>query len=210
MPEDEKPGVGEPDEAPQFLGGYFLISDFDLADPNFYRSVVLMIDHDDEGAFGLVVNRPSKYSLGEVIDGVDGTPAASIPVYVGGPVQQNALFVLHEAFDEAEVAGERPVEQPVDGVIFEPATKVLVDYLKGAWGELTEEDRPSVRIYAGYSGWGSGQLEGELKADSWVVLRASKLVVFHPEPEEAWAEALGRKGPLYQIILQTGFKPSMN
>jgi putative transcriptional regulator len=193
---------------PRYLGGYFLISDIDLMDPNFYRSVVLMIEHNDEGAFGLVVNRPSKYSLGEVIDGVEDTPAASIPVYVGGPVQQNALFVLHEGFGSS--ASETEPDEPVEGVAFEPATPPLIDYLKGEWGELPAEDRPSVRIYAGYSGWGSGQLEGELKVDSWVVLKASKPVVFHPEPESAWAEALARKGPLYQIILQTGFKPSRN
>ena len=85
------------EELPRYLGGYFLISEFDLADPNFHRTVVLLIAHDAEGAFGLVVNRPSRFALGEVIEGVEDSPAASIPVYVGGPVQQNALFVMHES-----------------------------------------------------------------------------------------------------------------
>ena len=75
---------------------------------------------------------------------------------------------------------------------------------------MPEGERPAVRVYAGYSGWGPGQLEGELKADSWVVLKATRQVVFDPDPEKVWAEALARKGPLYQIILQTGFKPSKN
>jgi putative transcriptional regulator len=196
-------------ETPRWLGGHFLVSDFDLVDPNFHRAVVLMIDHDEEGAFGLVVNRPSPFTLGEVVEGLDGSPASSIPVYVGGPVQQNALFVLHEE-PRADGGAEDAAEQPVEGVSFEPATQPLMDWLKGEWGDLPEAERPAVRVYVGYSGWSSGQLEGELEADAWVVLRATREIVFHPDPQNAWAEALARTGPLYQIILLTGFKPSMN
>jgi putative transcriptional regulator len=190
------------------LAGYFLISEFDLADPNFYRTVVLMIAHDDEGAFGLVVNRPSRFTLGELVEQVEDTPAASIPVYIGGPVQQNALFVMHEALRGGDsIAGAR---LPLEGVVFEPATTAMVEYLKEEWAALPETERPVVRMYAGYSGWGPGQLEGELKANAWVVLRASKPVIFDPDPQAVWEQALAKKGPLYQIILQTGFKPSMN
>ncbi len=196
------------EDEPRYLDGYFLISEFDLMDPNFYRSVILMIAHDDEGAFGLVVNRPSSLALGEVIEGVEDTPAARLPVYIGGPVQQNALFVLHMSPSRQ---GETPgIKKPLDRVTFEPATRSLIEYLTGEWGALPEAERPVVRIYAGYSGWGPGQLEGELKRSSWVVLKASEQVVFDPDPEATWAEALAKKGPLYQIILQTGFKPSLN
>ncbi len=196
------------EDEPRYLDGYFLISEFDLMDPNFYRSVILMIAHDDEGAFGLVVNRPSSLALGEVIEGVEDTPAARLPVYIGGPVQQNALFVLHMSPSRQ---GETPgIKKPLDRVTFEPATRSLIEYLTGEWGALPEAERPVVRIYAGYSGWGPGQLEGELKRSSWVVLKATEQVVFDPDPEATWAQALAKKGPLYQIILQTGFKPSMN
>ncbi len=197
-----------PSGEPRYLGGHFLISEIDLRDPNFARSVILMITHDDEGAFGLIVNRPSRFSLGELVDGVQESAAASIPVYVGGPVQQELLFMLHAEFprEDREVEGESPVE----GVFFEPATDSLLDYLKGAWSSLPEEDRPAVRLYAGYSGWGPGQVEGELKAQAWLVLKATHDVVFHANPAEAWAESFVKKGPLHEIILQTGFKPSMN
>jgi len=201
--------MGEQNNIPRWLGGHFLVSDVDLADPNFQRAVILMIDHDEEGAFGLVVNRPSPFTLGEVVEGLEDTPASSIPVYVGGPVQQNALFVLHERSPEDE-RGDDDEEQPVQGVAFAPATRPLLDWLRSEWGGLPEDDRPAVRFYVGYSGWASGQLEGELEEDAWVVLRATREIVFHPDPREAWAEALARTGPLYQIILQTGFKPSMN
>ena len=207
MSEQREPAdASDTEGAPRYLGGYFLISDIDLVDPNFYRSVVLMIDHDDEGAFGLVVNRPSRFSLGEVIEGIDDSPASSIPVYVGGPVQQDVLFVLHED----RLGDSTTAERPVEGVAFEPATPSMIERLKGEWGFMPEAERPAVRIYAGYSGWASGQLEGELDADAWVVLEASRGIIFHPDPQGAWAEALARKGPLYQIILQTGFKPSKN
>jgi len=201
--------MSEPDGSPRWLSGHFLVSDFDLVDPNFQRAVILLIDHDEEGAFGLVVNRPSPFTLGEVVDGMDDLPAASIPVYVGGPVQQSALFVLHEEPPQG-VGGDDAVEQPVVGVSFEPATQPLMDWLKGEWGEIPEAERPAVRVYVGYSGWAAGQLEGELAADAWVVLQATREIVFHPDPSSSWAEALARTGPLYQIILQTGFKPSMN
>jgi putative transcriptional regulator len=198
--------MGEEREQPRWLGGHLLISDFDLVDPNFHQTVVLMIDHDEEGAFGLVVNRPSPFSLGEVVEGMEHGPASGIPVYVGGPVQQDALFVLRdESPGSAEGTGT-----PIAGVAFEPASQTLMDYLRDEWAALPLEDRPAVRIYAGYSGWSSGQLEGELEADAWVVLRATRELVFPPDPVKAWEQALERTGPLYQIILQTGFKPSMN
>ena len=120
------PAMSEQDEPPRWLGGHLLISDFDLVDPNFHQAVVLMIDHDEEGAFGLVVNRPSPFTLGEVVEGMEDGPASRIPVYVGGPVQQDALFVLR---DERAGAGEG-TGHPVEGVAFEPASQTLMDYLR--------------------------------------------------------------------------------
>jgi putative transcriptional regulator len=204
MSDEQESGASSPSD----LSGHFLISEINLTDPNFFRSVILMITHDTEGAFGLVVNRPSKFTLGELVEGVEDTPAAGIPVYVGGPVQQELLFVLHAEFPDFSdsEAGERPV----DGVVFEPATRPLLTYLKEQWSELSEHERPTVRLYAGYAGWGPGQVETELRAESWVVLKAAFGIIFHPNPEQGWADAIVEKGPLYKIILQTGFKPSMN
>jgi len=209
MSENEERSDGpSPNGDGGYLTGYFLISEIGLMDPNFYRSVVLMITHDDKGAFGLVVNRPSKLTLGDLVEGMGKSPAASIPVYVGGPLQQDFLFVLHTEF-AAGSSGDNE-KRPVEGVVFEPMTQSAVDYLKEKWSSLPDGKRPTVRLYAGYSGWGPGQLEGELQSEAWVVLPATQEIIFHPNPAEGWADALGKKGPLYQIILQTGFKPSMN
>jgi putative transcriptional regulator len=191
-----------------FLAGNFLVSEISLADPNFRQTVVLMISHDSNGAFGLVVNRPSPFMLGDVVEGLDESAARGIPVFIGGPVQQEILFLLHASFPGQ--AENDDAARPVEGVISEPATVALIEYLKTDWAGLPPEDRPAVRVYAGYSGWGPGQLEGELKSEAWVILKAAKELIFREDAAGAWEEAFARKGPLYQIILQTGFKPSMN
>lgn len=196
------------EEPSGFLAGHFLISEIDLMDPNFYRTVVLLLTHDADGAFGLVVNRPSDHSLGEVIEGVEDTPASTIPVFIGGPVQMDSLFALHKDPNREEAVPG--ISKIVEGVTFEPATRSLVEYLAGEWSSIPGDERPTVRLYAGYSGWGPGQLESELKRNSWVVLKASEKIVFDPDPTASWAEAFAGKGPLHQIILQTGFRPSMN
>ncbi len=195
-------------EGDGFLGGNFLVSEIALMDPNFRQTVVLMVSHDDNGAFGLVVNRPSPFTLGDVIDGMEDCAARSIPVFIGGPVQQEILFLLHAPFPGHP--SDEDAARPAEGVVSEPATLALVDYLKNDWSSIPAEDRPDVRVYAGYSGWGPGQLEGELKSEAWVVIKATRELVFRPDAAGAWEEAFARKGPLYQIILQTGFKPSMN
>ncbi|HEY9593342.1 MAG TPA: YqgE/AlgH family protein [Spirochaetia bacterium] len=190
------------------LSGSFLVSEINLQDPNFRRAVVLMITHDENGAFGLVVNRPSAFTIGEIVEGIEDSPAAKIPVFIGGPVQQDVLFLLHDPFPG--LSDGPATERPVDGVVSEPATQAIIDYLVNEWSARPEDDRPMVRIFAGYSGWGPGQVEGELATESWVVVPATREMIFRPDAAGAWEEAFAGKGPLYRIILQTGFKPSMN
>jgi putative transcriptional regulator len=203
LPFDESSADG-----PRFLTGYFLISEVELMDPNFYRSVVLLVKHDDEGAFGLVVNRRSNVTLGELVDGFDESEAKTIPIHVGGPVQQEFLFALHDGLPDQLTSDH--ASTPADGVVFEPVTESVIDYLREEWALLPPEARPKIHLFAGYSGWGAGQLEGELKASAWVLLQASSDIVFYPNPAEGWRQALSRKGPFYKIVAETGFKPSMN
>src|SRR5271157_5723256 len=128
---DPDPGDAGFREDQGFLGGSFLVSEIALSDPNFRQTVVLMISHDDNGAFGLVVNRPSPFTLGDVIEGIDDSPARTIPVFIGGPVQQEILFLLHASFPGQ--TGDEDAARPVEGVISEPATLALVEYLKNDW-----------------------------------------------------------------------------
>jgi putative transcriptional regulator len=190
------------------LEGYFLISETELMDPNFIRTVVLMIQHDDGGAFGLIVNRQTDLTLGGIIDVYEGTSAGDLPVFIGGPVEQQFLFVLHSGFPKAYTGDH--THEIVPGVFFEPNFQLIQEFLNDRWDALPPEDRPRIHLFGGYSGWGPGQLENELRLRSWVLLEANKGIVFHPDPAEGWNEALRKKGGIYWVVAETGTKPSMN
>ncbi len=193
---------------PESLEGHFLISETDLMDPNFFRTVVLITDHNEQGAFGLVVNRKSTAMLYDVLPGFSDQDAGAIPIYVGGPVQQEYLFVLHSGLPQ-DTQNEN-AEQPAPGVIFEPATEPLVSYLQQQWPSIPAHDRPRLHLFAGYSGWGPEQLEEEIRHGAWYLHKATADIVFHAEPEQGWKEALSRKGEIYRIIAETGYRPSTN
>ena len=193
---------------PRFLDGYFLISETELQDPNFHQTVVLLIQHNTSGAFGLVVNRTSPATLGTLVEDFSNLPAGNLPVYIGGPVDQMYLFVLHSGLPGG-VQSEHATE-PVEGVIFEPDFTIIADFLANKWPGLKSEERPHIHLYAGYSGWAPEQLEGELKLKSWVIYPAVPEIVFSGNPEEGWRDALRKKGGIYWVAAETGSKPSMN
>ncbi len=186
------------------LAGNFLISETDLIDPNFFRTVVLITDHGEEGAFGLVVNRSAGVYMQDILPSFSGSSAGTIPVYVGGPVEQQYLFLLHDGLDGVDVPD--PAVSPVPGVIFQPLTETIAEALN----HHQNLSKKNIHVFAGYSGWGPGQLEHEIEEDAWLTIPASPEIVFHPNPANGWKDAMSKKGDLYRIIAQTGFKPSMN
>lgn len=156
------------------LRGQLLIAPAYLSDPNFSRAVVLMIQHDDEGAFGVILNRPTGRSIAEIWTEVRGEACdCREQVHVGGPVA-GPLVALHTE----PALGDLPV---VDGVYCSMSTEKIE--------EIVAEDRKLVRFYAGYAGWGGGQLEGELSTGSWLTVRASASSVFHTPDDELWSRA---------------------
>ncbi|TVR69424.1 MAG: DUF179 domain-containing protein [Spirochaetaceae bacterium] len=191
------------------LAGHFLIAETDLQDPNFFRTVVLILHHNEEGAFGLVVNRESEVTVGAVIEGMEQSSLAEFPVFVGGPVQQNYVFVLHSPI--ARRYSSEHAESPCEGVFFEPSFQHIMDYTDSEdYLALSEGDRPKIRVFAGYSGWGPGQLERELSEDAWLVHPARADLVFDVDSAEGWKKVLSQKGGFYRIVAETGYKPSMN
>ena len=193
---------------PAHLDGYFVISETELTDPNFRKTVVLLISHNEEGAFGLVVNRPTDVRLADVFEELDDADVGALTTFIGGPVEQHYLFTLHSGLPES--AESQYAMKPVPGVVFEPVFTAIEGFLRNEWQELDTSNRPAVNFYLGYAGWGPGQLEAEIDAGAWLVLPADPDIVFHPEPTEGWNVALSRKGGLYHVIAQTGFKPSVN
>ena len=175
------------------LAGKLLVSAPSLVDPNFRRTVVLMTHHDEEGVMGLVLSRPSPLSVADTVPGLADLPGADC-VYVGGPVQTDVIVALVE------------LEEPDAEV---PAIIGNVGYLPGE-GDTDDLEIARVRVFAGYSGWGPGQLEEEMAEPAWIVVRAEPDDVFAPDPDELWRTVLYRKGGKYSLIATMPFDPSLN
>jgi putative transcriptional regulator len=155
------------------LRAQLLVASPRLPDVNFYRTVVLIIQHTDEGAFGVVLNRLTENTISDVWATVGEQPCdVSQPMHLGGPVE-GPLVALHAnaAYSENEV---------LPGVHF-AAHK---DYLN----QIVRDSEFPFRLYSGYSGWAPGQLEGEMSAGGWMVLQARSEHVFG-EPDELWKMA---------------------
>jgi putative transcriptional regulator len=177
------------------LSGQLLVASPGLVDPNFRRSVVLVIAHDDEGAVGLVLNRPSEAEVAEAVPPLEPLVDAGDLVSVGGPVQPEAVCVLAEWDDPGE-AGT---------IVFEDVGLMAGD-------ATLEQVLPATRrrrVFAGYAGWGAGQLESELEEPSWILADARVEDVFG-EARDLWAEVLRRKGGAYTLLATMPEDPSLN
>ena len=179
--------------------GTLLISQPFLGDPNFERSVVLLCHHEPaEGAFGLVLTRRSATELGDVLALPPG-PAASLPLYEGGPVQLDSLHFVHR---HAGLPGALDLGQEVYwGGDFD----LLVDLLNR--GAL---DPAAVRCFVGYSGWSAGQLEAELERGSWIRQPASAGKVFTLESDAFWQGILREKGGRFRALSNYPLDPRLN
>jgi putative transcriptional regulator len=174
--------------------GQLLVSSPALIDPNFRKTVVLIAHHDEEGAMGLVLSRPSTVTAVDAVPALAGIPGAGDPVFVGGPVQPDAFMVLAQFDDISQAAA--PI---MDGVGFMPAD-----------AEPEQLAIRRVRLFAGYSGWGSGQLEAELGEDSWIVVEAVVDDAFADDPDELWRVVLHRKGGAFSLMENMPFDPGLN
>ncbi len=198
----------EDNNYPESLKGWFLISETRMTDPHFYQSVVLIIEHNADGAFGLVVNHRSSLTLSDVLPRMNSSKARNTPLYAGGPVQQDYLLVVHSpTFQEPSPTAM----EPVPGIFFEPSFRAVEQFFDDAfWEKIPEDDKPNIHLFLGYSGWAPGQLETELRNGSWMVLQASPQLVFHPDPESGWRDALRKKGGIYRIFAESNQDPRLN
>ncbi len=179
----------------QSLKGHLLIAGPALVDPNFRRTVVLVGEHSEEGALGLILNRPSEATVDEAVPELSTLTAGVDQVHFGGPVQPSAIVVLAD-FVEPDRAGSLVL----DSIGFLPS-EVDPEEL----GELRR-----TRVFAGYAGWGPGQLEGELEEGSWIVEPALPDDVFTAEPDELWSVVLLRKGGPFGVLALMPLDPSLN
>jgi len=190
-----------------YFSGHFLVAETDQSDQNFQQSVVLLVKHDERGAFGLVINNKTEIQLGDAAGTAIPEALAKFPLYIGGPVEREFLFVLHSGFKGGNRSPDAMELAP--GIVFEPSFALVSELYHEA---LKQQEEPEVRIhfFSGYSGWSSGQLEQELKANAWIVIPASADMVFQTAPDTNWIEGLKRKGGVHWVFAKTGYKPSMN
>src|SRR5579871_215375 len=176
------------------VAGYLLVSSPALVDPNFRRTVVLMTHHDEEGAVGRESTSPTELLVAEAVPDLAELPAPDSVVYVGGPVQPEAVVVLVETDEEP------PGAEPIVG---------SVAYMRPG-ADLEEIGASRARVFAGYSGWGPGQLEAELEEPSWIIVSAEPDDVFASDPDELWRTVLHRKGGKYSLLATMPFDPGLN
>jgi putative transcriptional regulator len=177
--------------------GQLLIAGPALHDPNFWRTVVLIVEHTEEGALGLVLNRPSETTVGDAVPQLGEVVDAGEEVFVGGPVQPQGVIVLAR------------FEDPEDAALLAFAD-VGVLGVDASDGEDPIGGVSDGRAFVGHAGWGPGQLDSELERGDWILELAAAEDAFCSAPQELWAAVLTRKGGSYALIARMPLDPSVN
>jgi putative transcriptional regulator len=163
----------------------------------FGRSVVLMIEHNDEGSFGMVMNKPTTSKLHEL---VEGFPEFEEDVFIGGPVQTDNLYYIHTLGEE--IPGSTAIQEGLYWGGELDAVKEMITL-----GMLRPDQ---IRFFLGYSGWSPGQLDDELKRNAWVVSNTTPRVLMHTRPHKMWNVCLQRMGPAYDLWRRFPLNPELN
>jgi putative transcriptional regulator len=193
----------------KFLKGQLLLDSGQLRGSFFQRTVVLICEHNAEGAFGLVLNRSTGSKIGEMVVADLPETLKEFPLYLGGPVQPTALSFLHyEPFipeiNPSLVSLETPDVNVLPNLTLGHSLETLVEI-----GESFSTAR-KVKMFAGYSGWGPGQLEDEMKRKAWLTHPASLELVLDTDPVTLWQKVLKAMGPKYRLLSQMPEDLSMN
>lgn len=188
---------------PNVSAGQLLVAAPDLHDPNFDRTVIFLLDHDGSGSLGVVVNRPTELPVADVLAPWSGFSSSPDVVFSGGPVGVDGALAL-AAFDSVPAAlGSRPRGwRPVIGGIG------LIDLDSDP--ESLRQDLRALRIFAGYAGWGAGQLDSELSQGAWVVAESLPGDAFTQHPERLWGDVLRRQPGELRFLATAPSDPSLN
>ncbi|MFC5270258.1 YqgE/AlgH family protein [Adhaeribacter terreus] len=177
--------------------GSILISEPYLGDPNFERTVVLVCRHDEEGSFGLVLNRRSNLKLADVLDYFD--KGLEMELGIGGPLQHNTLHYIHNRTDFPDAI-------KLSDTLYWGGN---YDYVKNKLenGEINPEE---IRFFLGYSGWTPGQLEEEIEKNVWIVNNNASKKLFTLNADTLWRQILKEMGGKYKILSNYPVDPSLN
>src|SRR3972149_9603051 len=155
--------------------GVFLVATPALEDPNFIHTVILLVSYGKDGTVGLVINRPAGLSLQQVLPDLKGIEKRSLPLYLGGPVSRNSLYVLFTSDHPPQGA-----QKVFDRIYFADRKDVITPLLQ------KQDLGDKVRVYAGLAGWFHGQLEQEVRRGAWVTMEADSKMVFTDNPLRVW------------------------
>lgn len=176
--------------------GEVLIAEPFLSGDDFFRSVIYMVERNDKGSIGFVLNKPTRYRTSELVTELEGV---EIPVYIGGPVEQNQLYYIHRCPDLKDAL------YIADGIYWGGDFRMLAYMLR------EKEIFPNeIRFFAGYSGWGAGQLEKELEENSWMVGKLTNDQVFALPNHNLWKSAMNDLGGKHRIWANFPENPVMN
>ncbi|MEV0009375.1 YqgE/AlgH family protein [Streptomyces sp. NPDC051840] len=180
------------------LTGRLLVAAPALADPNFDRAVVLLLDHDEEGSLGVVLNRPTPVGVADILASWAGLTGEPDVVFQGGPVSLDSALALAVIPGDEGPLGWRRIHGAIGLVDLEAPPELLGAALA------------SLRIFAGYAGWGPGQLETELTDGAWYVVESEPGDVSSPHPENLWRAVLRRQRSELAMIATYPDDPSLN
>jgi putative transcriptional regulator len=183
----------------EVAAGRLLIASPLLGDPNFARSIVLLLNADADGSLGVILNRPSTMPVGEVLAPWAGLVRGPGVLFRGGPVETDAaLAVARTDGSGDDLVGWRP--------LFDRTGLVDLDTPV----ELVEGGLSDIRIYAGYAGWSAGQLEAEIESGAWIVVPAEAGDLFAPEPDRLWGQVLRRQPGEVAMLATMPADPTQN
>ncbi len=185
-PNDLKPAKGRLLLSEPFMGDYY-----------FGRSVVLLAEHNSEGSFGLVLNKPVQKRVNEV---TEDFPELDAPLFIGGPVEPNRLFFIHTLGHEISDAIE-----VTDGLFWGGNMEDVIELAQIK--KLTPENS---RFFLGYAGWGAHQMEDELRRNSWAITTATSDFILKTDPALLWKKLTRKLGSDYRLWAKFPINPSMN
>ncbi|MFF5569005.1 YqgE/AlgH family protein [Streptomyces sp. NPDC012623] len=180
------------------LTGRLLVATPALADPNFDRAVVLLLDHDKEGSLGVVLNRPTPVGVGDILEPWGKLAGEPGVVFRGGPVSLDSALALAVIPGAEGPLGWRRVHGAIGLVDLDTPPELLARALG------------SLRVFAGYAGWGPGQLENELREGAWYVVDSEPGDVSSPRPERLWRAVLRRQRGELAMVATYPDDPSLN
>ncbi len=184
----------------QYGKGSLLIANPVLPDPNFSRTVILLCNHNEQGSFGLVINRSAELKAPDLFSSIDILKSYNEKIYIGGPVSQSMVFYL---FRSSQDVGD--LDEVCSGVYLGSSLETLESLCLDI-----DKQKDNVRFYLGYSGWSGGQLDGEMEQNSWLIQSADEQIVFLDSEDLMWPKAVNSLGEEYQYLTKAPVNPQWN